>query len=263
MKEDSYTAGQVIYREGGPGDAIFIIKEGEVAVLRDVSGEEVRLAVLRKGAIFGETGVLHDRPRSTTTRALGNITRVTISKETFLSTFRKDNPLALPLLRMLCERLSQADSRLVEQRIYSEGARLIEVASIRLLPASTEMRGQIGGEGMVIADLPFRVGRHALPGEKPDSVLAELMLRIPISGQLSPRQFAIEEITGRLVLRDLQSHLGTLVNGVRIASFEQSDTADLTFGENEIQAGGLESPYRFRVIEERKTGQSTIRSDLK
>ncbi len=133
MKADRYGAGQIIYREGGPGDAVFVIKEGEVEVLRDVGGEQVRLAVLRKGAIFGEMGVLRDKPRSTTTRALGDTNLVTITKETFLSTFQSDNPLALPLLRMLCERLSQADSQLVEQKIYSEGARLDEVAKIHLL----------------------------------------------------------------------------------------------------------------------------------
>ena len=254
MKEDRYTAGQVIYREEDPGDAVFIIKEGEVEVLRDVGGAEVRLSVLRKGAIFGEMGVLRDRPRSTTTRALKDITLVAISKETFLSTFRKDNPLALPLLRMLCERLSQADSRLMEQQIYSEGARLDEVASIRLLPASSEMAAQIGGNGIEAAVLPFEVGRHRQPGKPTRAGKAELTLLSPGGEQLSVQHFSIEAPDGRLVLRDLQSHLGTLVNGLRIASFEQSDTADLTFGENEIQAGGLESPYRFHVIVERKAG---------
>ncbi len=251
MREGPYTAGQVIYREGGSGDAVFIIQEGEVEVLRDVGGEEVRLAVLRKGAIFDEMGVLRDRPRSTTARALGDITLVTISKETFLSTFRKDNPLALPLLRMLCERLSQAGSRLVEQQIYSEGARLGEVDSIRLLPASPEMAAQIGSEGLALPDLPFQVGRHRRPGEPARASGSELALQSPGGEQISIQHFCIRGQDGRLVLRDLKSHLGTLVNGVRIASFEQSDVADLTFGENEIQAGGLESPYRFHVIVER------------
>jgi len=56
----------------------------------------------------------------------------------------------------------------------------------------------------------------------------------------------------RPVVRDLESDLGTLVNGLRIAQFERSGAADLRFGENRIQAGGLESPYRFHVIVERE-----------
>ncbi len=251
MKETRIASGEVIYREGGPGDAVFIIKDGEIEVLRDVGGEEVRLAVLRKGAIFGEMGVLRDKPRSTTTRALGETTLVASPKETFLATFRSDNPLALPLLRMLCERLSQADSQLVEQQIYSEGARFDEVAGIHLLPASPEMKTQIGGHGIEVADLPFRVGRHRRPGEPASADQAELSLQSPGGEQISARHFAIEVNDGRLMVRDLDSHLGTVVNGTRIAYFEQSASADLLFGENSVQAGGLESPYRFRVIVER------------
>ena len=251
MKQTYHSAGQIIYREGDPGDAVFIIQDGQVEVLRDINGENVRLAVLRKGAIFGEMGVLRDKPRSTTTRAIDAIALVKISKESFLSTFRRDSPLALPLLRMLCDRLSQVDSQLVEQQIYSEGAQADAVAGIHLLPSSPETRTQIGEKGIKLGDLPFRVGRHRRPGEPTSKNEMELSLQSPGGEQISAQHFAIEVKDGRLNVRDLESHLGTLVNGTRIASFEQSDTADLIFGENSIQAGGLESPYRFRVIVER------------
>lgn len=254
MKDREIVSGEVIYQEGDPGDAVFIIQEGEIEVLREVGGEQVRLAVLRKGAIFGESGVIRDKPRSTTTRALGPVTLLTIPKKLFLDTFQRNNPLALPLLQTLCERLLKADSQLIEQRLYSEGARLDEIGRMRLLAASPEVEAQIGSDGMVITDLPFRVGRHAQAGEKADSVLAELMLQISGSTQVSPRHFAIEEIDGRLMLRDLDSHLGTLINGERIAHFERTNIADLRFGENRVQAGGQDSVYRFLVIVERKEG---------
>ena len=106
MKERRVAAGGVIYREGDPGDAVLVIREGEVEVLRETDGETVRLAVLRRGAIFGETGVLRDKPRSTTVRALGEVKMIALSKADFLAAFGGENSLALPLLRMLCERLS-------------------------------------------------------------------------------------------------------------------------------------------------------------
>ena len=56
---------------------------------------------------------------------------------------------------------------------------------------------------------------------------------------------------GRLMVRDLGSYLGTVVNGTRIAHFEQSASADLLFGDNSVQTGGLDSAYRFRIIVER------------
>lgn len=251
MKETNFRAGEIIYREGDPGDAVFILTKGEIEVLRDVDGKPVRLAVLRTGAIFGEMGAIRSKPRSTTVRTMGDVTLMTISAETFLSTFRRDNPLALSILQMLCERLLQADNRLMEQHIYVEGARADKVKVIRLLAASPEVESQIGSEGMTVGKLPFHVGRSALSGESAGANRAELMLHA-LAGQMSPLQFAIEVHEGRLTVHDLGSHLGTLVNGVRIAHFERADMADLRFGENRIQAGGQESPYRFHVIVERK-----------
>ena len=253
MQELRYAAGATIYNEGDPGDAMFIIKEGEIEVLRSVGEGDTRLAVLPKGAIFGEMAVLRDRPRSTTTRALGPVCLVVMPKEAFLNAFNRDNPLGLKQLRTLCERLSRADDQLVQNRLFSEGAWVRDVDEIRLLPDSAEMERQIGSEGMTVGELPFRVGRQAQPGEPTQVEPAELALRSGGTEQLSVHHFAIVEHDGKLAVRDLQSRLGTLVNGARIAGFEQSDLAELTLGENSIQTGGTESPYRFHVILQRKT----------
>lgn len=255
MKERQIEAGEIIYREGDPGVAVFVVKTGEVEVSRTVSGQLVRLAVLRGGAIFGEMGVLRDRPRSTTVRAIGPVTLIVIPKDAFLATFQRDNPLALSLLQMLCERLLLVDNQLLEQRIYSGAAVIGEIKQIRLLGASPEVESQIGSEGIVVKPLPFEVGRHKDPGSKEKPPHADLMLHAPNSAQLSRRHFVVEDQDGRLIIRDLHSDFGTLVNGGRIASFECSDAADLRFGENLVQAGGLESPFRFQIIVERKTAK--------
>ena len=252
MKERQIEAGEVIYREGDPGDAVFVVRMGEVEVSRTVSGQLVRLAVLCNGAIFGEMGVLRDRTRSTTVRAIGPVTLLAIPKADFLATFQRDNPLALTLLQMLCERLLTADSQLLEQRIYSEAAMVSEIKQIRLLAAAPEVESQIGTDGVTVEKLPFLVGRRKDPGDSGGPAQADLALNAPSSGQLARQHFALEDRDGRLVIRDLESDLGTLVNGLRIAQFERSGAADLRFGENRIQAGGLESPYRFHVIVERK-----------
>ncbi len=252
MQERRYTAKETIYREGDPGDAMFIIKEGKVEVLREVGAGNTRLATLSKGAIFGEMSVLRDLPRSTTTRALGPVCLVVVPKNAFLSAFNRDNPLGLKLLRTLCERLSQADDQLVQNRLFSEGAWMRDVGEIRLLPASAEMERQIGSQGVTVRELPFRVGRQQQLGEPTQIEPAELALPSGSSEQLSTHHFSIVKYQGRLAVRDTQSNLGTLVNGTRIAAFEQSDLAELTLGENTIQTGGTESPYRFHVIVRRK-----------
>ena len=48
-------AGSVIFKEGDPGDSIFIITHGEVNILsKNAKGEEVELARLKDGEFFGE-----------------------------------------------------------------------------------------------------------------------------------------------------------------------------------------------------------------
>lgn len=252
MQERRYDAGEVIYNEGDPGDAMFVIKQGEVEVLRNVGGADARLTILPKGAIFGEMAVLRDLPRSTTTRALSPVHLVVLPKDAILDAFNRDNPLGLKLLRMLCERLSHADDQLVQHRLFSEGAWMRDVGEIRLLPDSPEMARQIGSEGVVVSKLPFRIGRQPQPGEATRAEHTALALAAGGDEQLSVQHLAIVEHDGRLAVRDQHSRLGTLVNGTRIASFEQSDLAELTLGENSLQTGGTESPYRFHVIVERK-----------
>ena len=68
---------------------------------------------------------------------------------------------------------------------------------------------------------------------------------------MAAHHFAIEDREGRLVVRNLGSPLGTLVNDRREVEFEEGLIAPLRFGANEIQAGGAESRYRFTLLVKR------------
>ncbi len=59
--------GDVLFREGDPGDALAIVVRGEVAVsLRDVPMQGAEVAVLGAGALIGEGAFLDPEPRSAT-----------------------------------------------------------------------------------------------------------------------------------------------------------------------------------------------------
>ncbi len=251
LEEKSLPAGKVIYEEGGPGDAVFIVTDGKVEVARQIGDDHVRLAVLGKGAIFGESGVLRNTARSTTVRAVTPVSLMVIPKDAFLSVFRRENPLALTLLRALCDRLATAQSQLMVHQLYSEGAPYRAVRSIHLMGESPEMLSQLGSEGTTVGTLPYHVGRHLQPEEKTTVHKADLMVQASHGDEISPLHFAIENKEGRLIVRDLGSHLGTMVAGQRIGHFEEFSAADLSYGTTSIQAGGLESPYRFQIVVER------------
>ncbi|RMF16260.1 MAG: FHA domain-containing protein [Alphaproteobacteria bacterium] len=245
----------MIYRQGDPADAVFIIKEGAVEVLRDGIEGPIVLARLERGEIFGETGVIMNEPRSTSMRAAEDCSLLRIERSEFLEVFPDDNPLGLPLLRMLCERLSHADRQMVHSRRKGpEKAELKLVGLVRLQPASEFLERQLGKDGIRIRDLPFLVG--AKSGRLPANIEKNRVLKLPVGKDpsLSPEHFAVERREGYLIVRDLGSRLGTRVNGRSLSRYGDEATATLHFGLNEIVAGAADSPFRFRLLVE-KAGQ--------
>src|SRR3954453_16493392 len=61
------TTGAVLFREGAPGDAAYVLASGRVEIRVSVPGQEDRvLATLLSGAILGEISLLLDEPRTAT-----------------------------------------------------------------------------------------------------------------------------------------------------------------------------------------------------
>jgi CRP/FNR family cyclic AMP-dependent transcriptional regulator len=63
--------------------------------------------------------------------------------------------------------------------------------------------------------------------------------------RLSRNHFVIEKRDGSYHVRDLRSTLGTIVNGEPIGDHFRADDALLRAGENEVVAGGVDSPFVF------------------
>src|SRR5262249_7502768 len=58
----------------------------------------------------------------------------------------------------------------------------------------------------------------------------------------------VQKRDGSYYVRDLCSNLGTIVNGEPIGDHFRGDDAPLRAGENEVIAGGVDSPFVFSVF---------------
>ncbi len=68
--QENYAAGDVILREGEPGDAFYYVLSGEVAVdAASFDAQDRRLATLGAGHVFGEIASLTREPRTATITA--------------------------------------------------------------------------------------------------------------------------------------------------------------------------------------------------
>ena len=92
-REQKFAVGQQVFKEGEPGNRLFIISEGEVRISRTIpsSGEEA-LAVLKPGACFGEMAIFDRSERSTDAIANTSCTLITIARSDFelLLDFNRD-----------------------------------------------------------------------------------------------------------------------------------------------------------------------------
>lgn len=65
-----FKAGEVIFRQGYPGDHAYIIKSGEVLIIKEHDdGTREQVATLRAGEMFGEIAVLDEVARTATAQA--------------------------------------------------------------------------------------------------------------------------------------------------------------------------------------------------
>jgi signal transduction histidine kinase/predicted CoA-binding protein len=62
-------AGAELFSEGSPGDQAYVIKEGQIEIVKSSNGREVLLAVRQAGEVIGEMSLLDSSPRFATGRA--------------------------------------------------------------------------------------------------------------------------------------------------------------------------------------------------
>jgi NADH dehydrogenase len=112
IRREHFEAGEVIFHEGGHGDWLYIIVDGEVEVLRRKPGQpDISLRRLVPGDCFGEIALLGDRVRTATTRSVTPVNLLAVDRDAFQALFS-----TLPPLRSFFERL-------IEERTMMNAAR--------------------------------------------------------------------------------------------------------------------------------------------
>ena len=112
-----YESGETIVRQGEMGKSMFVIQEGQVEVINEKEGKEVRLAVLREGDFFGEVPFFERRRQEgitrTTVRALDQIRVLTVDKKTLLRRIHEDPSLAYRILETMARRIHEMEDEVI------------------------------------------------------------------------------------------------------------------------------------------------------
>jgi CRP/FNR family transcriptional regulator, cyclic AMP receptor protein len=127
-KERRLRAGEVLFREGEAGDAMYVVLHGRVRIGKHIPGAgEEALAFMERGDWFGEMALIDNQPRSAEATAHdGGAVVLAIPRDVVggLLDIRKVS--SLRLLRILCtlvaKRLREIDDKLVGWFILAGGA---------------------------------------------------------------------------------------------------------------------------------------------
>ena len=96
---------QVIFREGDPGEAVYLVESGSIGIFKTVEGEEIQLATMKEGELFGEMAINDGSDRMAHAVALEDSVIVTLPRAGLEAMLAKQEPLVKTLIQILADNL--------------------------------------------------------------------------------------------------------------------------------------------------------------
>lgn len=119
--EREYDAGQEIFREGDPGDGMYVVKSGLVEI-SGLLNENTRraFAQIPPGGLFGEMAVIEHRPRSASATAAEPSTVYYIPRGEMLTLIERSPGLSFSMLQQISLRLREFNRLFVTEVVQAE-----------------------------------------------------------------------------------------------------------------------------------------------
>ena len=122
----------MIFCENEPGDEAYVIQAGKVKITKITVDEEVLLAVLTPGDIFGEMSLLENKPRSASAISYGDVKALAINRANFEGMVHAQPQLAIKMIQLLSERIWTAYRQLENLMIKDPLARIYDTLLLQV-----------------------------------------------------------------------------------------------------------------------------------
>jgi CRP-like cAMP-binding protein len=153
-EERELVRGDVLFEEGDPPDALYVVTRGRLAIAlaNPIDNRESVVALMEVGDLFGELGMLDDRPRSALARALETSQVLAVPYAPVIAMFHEQPTMLWNVTRLLAQRLRTMDEALADSVFLDvtgrTAKRLLELANGGdqfVLPVTQEeLAGMVG-----------------------------------------------------------------------------------------------------------------------
>lgn len=174
VQERRYREDQMLFQQGDPGDALYIVTDGRVKVFIREGNRETVLSFFGEGDVLGEMALLTGEPRSASAVATSESKLLTLSKESFAAHLTTNMDVMGEMLRVMAVRQFQMNLRLTRgeaaaAETEAKGGKVYVVFSPRGGSGKTTIAvnlavafAQIHPEEVALLDLSLTFGHCAL-----------------------------------------------------------------------------------------------------
>jgi CRP-like cAMP-binding protein len=120
MRMIIYGPGEVVLRQGDPGDSLYVVRSGSVAVQVGTDGARKEVATLTTGQFFGEMSLMTGESRSATVVAKTDCECYIVDKESFQEVLEERPELAGVISEILTRRQVMLDGATADATLTSQ-----------------------------------------------------------------------------------------------------------------------------------------------
>jgi CRP-like cAMP-binding protein len=128
----TYVKDSMIFSEGEWGDELFIIQSGSVKITKILDDNEVLLAVLTVGDIFGEMALLESKPRAASAVAYETCKVMAVNRKNFEQMIIREPQMIARLTTLLSERIWLIYKQLANTLIEDPLGRMYDILLIQM-----------------------------------------------------------------------------------------------------------------------------------
>lgn len=130
----------MVFSENMPGKEMYIIQKGSVKITKIVNDNEVLLAVLKQGDMFGEMSLIESKPRTASVIAYEDAVLLAVNKENFRTMVKSQPQIITRLTTTLAERIWFIYKQLANTLLTDKVGRMYDALLIQLEKARVPIR---------------------------------------------------------------------------------------------------------------------------